>query len=85
MSVYRRLLEHLRDTALRASIWCARPGEIASWWRERSMMRLERGSTGKWRVTGPGASRACVAYARLDGEDLAITVEPAEVLVPVTV
>lgn len=84
-NVYRHLLGHLRDAAEREYFWCALPGEIASWWRERAQLRLEPGSNGDWQIVGPGAERARVAFARLEGERLVIEVVPAKTLTPVAV
>jgi hypothetical protein len=85
ITVYRRLLEHLRETTEREFLWRALPGEVASWWRDRSQMQLEATSNGEWRVTGPGARRARVAHARLEDERIIVEVQPEQTLAPASV
>jgi hypothetical protein len=50
-------------TELRSdNVWIATPGEVNTWWRQRSQMRLiEEGSN--YRIDGPGSERARVAFA----------------------
>jgi hypothetical protein len=65
---YTALLRHLAGLRTDAGLWTALPGEVDTWWRQRSKMKLVPHDTG-WRIEGPGAERARVAYASLkDGE-----------------
>lgn len=67
--VYGELLEYLGQFRKDDHLWCATPGEVDAWWRQRSQMRLmEEG--GKWSVQGPGSERARVAFAKRDGNRL---------------
>ena len=66
LAVYTQLLSYLRDLRGRSPMWMALPGEINRWWRNRRDMRLVNDGA-SWRVEGPGADRARVAYAVLDG------------------
>jgi hypothetical protein len=62
--VYLELLRDLSDRRARNGLWIALPGEINRWWRNRRDMTLVAdGNT--WRVEGPDAGRARIAYARL--------------------
>ena len=70
--VYIALLEHLNERRDRDRLWVALPGEINRWWRNRRQMTLAReGET--WRVTGPDAERAQVAYATLVDDRIVYT------------
>lgn len=69
MMVYKDLLEHLRALSKRANLWCALPGEINAWWRQRSRMRLLQDG-GNWKIEGLGSERARVAFACLQNEGL---------------
>ena len=67
-SLYEELLSHLKDLRSRNDIWFALPGEIDSWWRIRSQLRVER-SGESWQIVGEGAESATLAYAKtVDGE-----------------
>lgn len=72
----RDLLEHLSRLRSSGRCWIALPGEVDRWWRERSRMTLVQ-EDGQWRVEGPGKERARVAYAELDGGELAFRVDSA--------
>jgi hypothetical protein len=63
---YCSLLEYL--SALRSSeaLWIALPGEVNSWWRQRSEMKLVSDGD-EWRIVGEGSERATVAYASMSG------------------
>jgi hypothetical protein len=74
--VYVELLRHLVEIRDRHGVWIALPGEINRWWRNRQQMTLVQSGDG-WRINGPGADRARVAYASLDGGRLAYTFERA--------
>ena len=64
--VYETLLDHLRQMVLREKIWAALPGELDTWWRARSQMKLVSRAN-EWEIVGPGKERARLAYAILDG------------------
>jgi hypothetical protein len=72
---YRTLLGYLTQLRSKKKIWIALPNEVNRWWRERSQMQLV-GHGDSWRIEGPGAERARVAYAEMDGERLAYNIEP---------
>lgn len=66
---YKALLKHLAGLRDEARVWTALPGEVDSWWRQRSKMRLVPEENG-WRIEGPGAERARLAYATLKNEEV---------------
>ncbi len=71
---YEQLLRHLADLRNNNNLWIPRPGEINDWWRARAQMQLVQ-EHGTWRVEGEGSERARVAYARVEGNGIAYTVE----------
>jgi len=64
---YTELVRLLVQLRAERHVWIALPSEIDEWWRQRRQMRLVAHGDG-WRAEGPGAERARVAYARLDGD-----------------
>jgi hypothetical protein len=72
--VYRTLLRHLAEVREREGVWFALPGQVNRWWRNRRKMRLVREGDG-WRIDGPDAERARVAYASLQNGRLVYDVE----------
>ena len=60
--VYVDLLRYLSDCRDRQNFWFALPGEVNRWWRNRHRMTIVRDGNG-WRIEGPDAHRARVAYA----------------------
>jgi hypothetical protein len=46
-----------------ATLWRALPREVSAWWRRRAASSLEPDSEGGWRVVGPAAGDAAVAFA----------------------
>lgn len=72
--IYRDLLSFLRQLGQERKIWFAVAGEIDHWWRSRSKMRLVD-HNGKWRIEGPGAERAKLAFAKVVGDRLEYEVE----------
>jgi hypothetical protein len=72
--IYRGLLSFLRQVGLGKRIWFAVPGEIDDWWRSRSKMRLVD-HNGKWRIEGPSAERAKLAFAKMVEDRLEYEVE----------
>jgi hypothetical protein len=71
---YERLLRHLADLRTNHNLWIAQPRDINKWWRARAQMQLVHvGDT--WRVEGKGSERACVAYARAEGNGIVYRVD----------
>jgi hypothetical protein len=67
--VYQRLLAYLRELREQRGVWFALPGDVERWWRNRSRMSLVR--TGDhWKIEGPDANRARVAFASLDDDEV---------------
>lgn len=73
-SIYRDLLSFLQQLGEKKRIWLAVAGEIDHWWRERSKMSVVD-HNGKWRIEGPGAERAKLAFAKVVGERLEYEIE----------
>ena len=71
---YGELLDHL--VCLRESdrLWIAAPGDVNSWWRERSQMKLVP-ENGHWRITGQGHARARIAYLSVEGDRVVYRVD----------
>jgi len=67
--VYEMLLDHLRRIINSEKIWMALPGEVDQWWRARSQMKLVENG-GQWRIEGPGAENARIAFAEKKGDRL---------------
>jgi hypothetical protein len=63
--VYDRLLGRLVELHEEHHAWLALPKEIDGWWRARRQMRLIRENR-EWKILGPQADRAQVAYAFRD-------------------
>jgi peptidoglycan/xylan/chitin deacetylase (PgdA/CDA1 family) len=68
LRMYEEFLEYL---AAQEGGWYALPRDVAQWWRMRSEMRVVGDG-----VEGPGAERASVAWARMDGDAIVVDVEP---------
>lgn len=67
-SVYQELLEVLREARTQDLLWFALPSEIDEWWRARNSMSIVREGN-SWRITGMGAERARLAFAKyVDGQ-----------------
>jgi hypothetical protein len=64
-NTYSGLLGYLAELREEANLWTALPKEVDNWWRQRSKMTVQPENDG-WRVEGPGAERARVAYATLE-------------------
>ena len=66
LPVYKALLAYLQGLRAQSKIWTALPSEVNRWWRSRRQMSLvpDRKS---WRIEGPDADRARLAYATWDG------------------
>jgi hypothetical protein len=63
-SAYTALLGYLAELRSESGVWIPLPGDVATWCRQRSQMRLAADGS-SWQVEGPGAERARVAYATL--------------------
>lgn len=57
---YRSLLRRFADDP---TAWRPLPREVSAWWRRRAASRLDRTRDG-WRVVGPAAGEAAIAYAK---------------------
>jgi hypothetical protein len=53
----------LRDLGEKTPLWFALPRDIDSWWRARSQMSVIRDGD-SWRIEGPGAEHAVLAFAK---------------------
>jgi hypothetical protein len=71
---YASLLAILRDLRENGNTWVPLPRDVDQWWRARSEMRLVRAGQA-WRIEGPEAHRARIAYARLEQGRLNYEVE----------
>lgn len=71
---YKDLLTYLSQLRSAEKLWMALPREINRWWRARSQMKLISDG-GRWRIEGPEAERARIAYARLENEHLVYRIE----------
>jgi hypothetical protein len=76
-AVYVELLTHLSELRARHQVWIALPAAVDQWWRNRQSMSLVPHGDG-WRIVGPDSDRARVAYATLEGDQVAYTLcEPS--------
>jgi hypothetical protein len=74
MGAYESLLERVAGLGAGGRVWLTQPGEVDRWWRARRAMTLvPQGSS--WKIEGPEANRARVAYAVRDGDSLAYEIE----------
>ena len=73
-AVYLDLLRYLRERRARG-LWVALPGEVNRWWRNRRQMTLVADGD-SWRIEGPDADRARVAYATLAGDSVIYSLSP---------
>jgi hypothetical protein len=75
-TAYRTLLDHLLQLRADDHVWIALPGEIETWWRQRSQMSVvPDGET--WRIEGHGKERARLAFASLVGDEVVFTLDKA--------
>jgi hypothetical protein len=72
--VYTDLLRHLNHIREERKLWFALPSEVNRWWQSRNKMRLVEAKD-QWKIEGPEHERARVAYAKLDGDRLAYSIE----------
>jgi len=66
---YRGLLRIYDRMRREQNVWIALPKDVNAWWRQRNQMKLVQ-CEGQWRIEGPGAERAMVAFARLENDRL---------------
>lgn len=69
VTVYRQLLEYLHRLEGEEGAWVTQPSAVDHWWRNRSRMHLVK-EGGRWRIVGPDADRARIAYATLENDEL---------------
>jgi hypothetical protein len=74
-ATYQTLLAYLRDLRAEKNVWMPLPREVASWWRQRSQMRLVQ-VNGEWKIEGEGSERARIAYAHETDGQLAYSFQP---------
>jgi hypothetical protein len=67
--VYLKLLAYLRELRDERGVWFALPGDVERWWRNRGRMSLVRAGD-HWKIEGPDAHRARVAFASLDDDEV---------------
>ncbi len=72
--VYAELLEFVCELRSQGETWIALPGQVASWWRQRSELHLVRDGE-SWRIEGKGNERARLAYAVLDHDRVSYELE----------
>ena len=73
--VYLDLLSYLNNLRSQEQLWFALPSEVDRWWRDRSRMQVvNRG--GHWRIEGPGAERAVLAFAKTTRDGLEFEIGP---------
>ncbi len=65
LEVYQQLLDFIRQFRDQENVWCALPGEVNDWWRQRAQMVLVDDGHGSWRIEGPGSERARLAFAEV--------------------
>jgi hypothetical protein len=68
--VYKELLRYLASLCNENRVWCALPGEIDAWWRQRQQMELAWDGGG-FKIVGEGSERAVIAYASTQGDHIA--------------
>ena len=62
-TTYEMLLAYLQGLKEERNLWMTLPRDAASWWRQRSKMRLIE-VDGTWQIEGEGKEQARIAYAR---------------------
>ena len=71
---YCDLLGYLQQLNSSERLWFALPGEVDQWWRSRSKMNVVS-NNGQWKIEGPGAERAVLAFAKAAGDHLEYEVD----------
>jgi hypothetical protein len=64
--VYTTLLCRLTQLREQSKMWIPLPRQLNDWWRSRTEMQLVRKEGSTWRIQGPEAHRARVAFASLE-------------------
>jgi hypothetical protein len=77
-NLYETLLAYLAELRSDHGVWIALPKEVDSWWRARRQMRLIQ-QNGTWRISGPKAERARLAYASVKNGQLVYRIEQADI------
>ena len=72
--LYETLLEYLARLRAECGVWVALPRDVDSWWRARREMTLTR-ENGAWKILGPEAERAKVAYASIENGNVVYRIE----------
>jgi len=75
-ATYEALLAYLKELRAQKNIWMPLPGEVASWWSERSKMKLVQ-VDGEWKIEGEGSERALIAYAHEKDGELVYSFQPS--------
>jgi hypothetical protein len=65
--LYLALMEHLMTVRREGTVWFAKPGQVADWWRLRRQTSIVR-EGGQLRIIGPAADRARLAFARVGND-----------------
>ncbi len=73
-NTFEALLTHLSCLRSEANVWTALPGEVDTWWRQRSKMKLVQ-EGGSWRIEGPGNGRARIAWGMLTDDHVSYMFE----------
>jgi hypothetical protein len=79
-SAYEGLLAHLAQLKAEKNLWVTTPGEVNTWWRQRSEMTLVE-EDGQLRIEGTGKERASIAYASENDGRLVLSVAAASTMV----
>jgi hypothetical protein len=74
--IYQSLLKHLATLRDEESLWITTPGEVDSWWRQRTQMQVVKKQDG-WSIEGPGKERAILAWASEKDGRLVVSLEGA--------
>jgi hypothetical protein len=74
LRVYEDLLVYLNELREQRHLWITQPGEVNRWWRNRTQMKLVPDGN-SWRVEGPDAARARVAYVVVDGDQISYSLD----------
>jgi len=82
IKIYDELLGYLAELRANHGVWIALPKEVDAWWRARREMRLVQ-QDGAWRVVGPQAEHARVAYASMRDGRVVYSVEKANAVASV--
>jgi hypothetical protein len=75
--LYNDLLAYLSELRSSQGMWIALPRDVADWWKARRQMKLVQ-QGGAWKIEGPQAERARIAYASLGANGVQFRVEKAQ-------